>query len=64
VGGRGYAAGRESGGLLSGRAGLCCWAVERWLLSGRGTPTLVTRELDKIDGCTVELPLWKIYKII
>ncbi len=45
MGGRGYAAGRlkggllsgrggyvsrwERGGLLSGRAGLCCWAVEK-----------------------------------
>ena len=28
--GLGYAAGWEKGGLLSGRAGLCCWAGEGW----------------------------------
>ncbi len=46
MGGLGYAAGRERGGLLSGRAGLCCWAVERWIAEWEGAMFLGGREVD------------------
>ena len=65
MGGRGYAAQREKGGLLSGRvlcwglcaewegavllsvrAGLCCWAVERWTAEWEGAMLLGGREVD------------------
>ncbi len=41
MGGRGYAAERERGGLLSGRARLCCWAGERWTAEWEGGAMLL-----------------------
>ena len=40
MGGR-YAARRERGGLLSGRAGLCCWVGEGWTAEWEGGAMLL-----------------------
>ncbi len=46
MGGRGYAAGRVEGGLLSGR-GLCCSAGEGWTAEWEGGAMLLSgRKVD------------------
>ncbi len=44
--GRGLRAEWEGTVLLSGRAGLCCWAVERWIAEWEGAMFLGGREVD------------------